>query len=180
MLRRYYGYGRMLWFPNRWPATQLSLCDELNTEYQVKFLMPTASNSVCTKLPSHHLWTHQTHHEYPNQTAVSVSILSNTNTNMSHIMDTSTPLSKLGTPGPYHQVTLPFRPRCTLQGAHPSDPVKNPINTGSPRSRAMSMNRAQLWAMSKQTEVIPEFSLEAKKPIEPDETSENSKKHKTG
>lgn len=95
-------------------------------------------------------------------------------------MDSSASLSKLGTPGPYRQVTLPFRPRCTLQGAHPRDPVKTPINTGSPRPWAVSMNREQLWATSKQTEVIPEFSIDARRLIEPDETSENSKKHRTG
>lgn len=94
-------------------------------------------------------------------------------------MDTSTPLSKLGTPGPYHQVTLLFRPRCTLEGAHPSDPVKNLISTGTPRPWIKSMSKAQLWAISKGMEVIPELSLDAKRPIEPDEVSENSKKHKT-
>ncbi|KAE9963655.1 hypothetical protein BLS_009094 [Venturia inaequalis] len=93
-------------------------------------------------------------------------------------MNTSAPLSKLGTPGPYHQVTLPFRPRCTLAGSHPNDPVKNPISTGSPRSWMTSMSKRQLWAISKGMGVISEFSLEAKRPIEPEETLENYKKHK--
>ncbi|TLD32582.1 hypothetical protein E2P81_ATG05558 [Venturia nashicola] len=84
-------------------------------------------------------------------------------------MDISVPLSKLGTPGPYHQVTLPFRPRCTLMGAHPSDSVKNPINTGSPRPSTKSISKPQLWATSKATEVIPELSLDAKRPMESDE-----------
>lgn len=95
-----------------------------------------------------------------------------------HIMNTSAPLSKLGTPGPYHQVTLPFRPRCTLAGSHPSDPVNNPISTGSPRSWMTSMSKRQLWAISKGMDVISEFSLDGKRPIEPEETLENYKKHK--
>lgn len=96
---------------------------------------------------------------------------------MTRSLDTTVPLSKLGTPHPHHPISLPFRPRfwtSQAPGAFPDDPVKNPISTGSPRPWMIS--KPQLWALSKRMEVIPELSLDAKRLIESDEHSEKSKK----